>query len=238
MGGIRGVEGRAVIGIDLSPEMLAVAARKPSLAGRLAVADMRALPVGDAAADVAACCFALGYVESVMSTMAELARVARTVVVSDLHPVAVAAGWSRSFRSGSEVYQIRSYPHTLSEIDSAARAAGLEKRWERDAHFEGQEKQFFRGRRERGSVCSGATDSGGFCPLLGKTVILTGTRVAIDEISTTRADLQILNGKIHYRRSGWWRIHRRLRPAAPARPDQRARSSRVQSIPTTGPSHL
>jgi SAM-dependent methyltransferase len=135
--------GASVIGLDLSPNMLAVAARKPSLAGRLAVADMRALPVGDAAADVAACCFALGYVESVMSTLAELSRVARAVVVSDLHPVAVAAGWSRSFRSGSEVYQIRSYPHTLAEIDSAARAAGLEKRWQLDAHFEEQEREFF-----------------------------------------------------------------------------------------------
>jgi SAM-dependent methyltransferase len=136
-------QGASAIGFDLSESMLAVAARKPSLSGRLAVADMRALPVGDPIADVVICSFALGYVESVAATLAELARVARVVVVSDLHPAAVAAGWSRSFRSGLEVYRIRSYPHSFFEIDSAARAAGLEKRWETEARFEAPERHFF-----------------------------------------------------------------------------------------------
>jgi ubiquinone/menaquinone biosynthesis C-methylase UbiE len=136
-------QGAQVTGVDLSPHMLAVAARKPSLAGRLAVADMRALPIADAAADLALCSFALSYVESVPATMAELARVARRVVVSDLHPTATAAGWSRSFRSGADVYSIRSYAHSFAEIENAATAAGLEKHWEVEASFGEPERQFF-----------------------------------------------------------------------------------------------
>jgi len=135
--------GAAVIGFDSSPEMLARAAGKRSLAGRLAVTDMRALPVADAAADLAICSFALGYVESVAAVITELARVARMVVITDLHPMAVSAGWARSFRFGSQIYRIRSYSHSFDCIESAARDAGLQKLWETQAAFDAPEKRFF-----------------------------------------------------------------------------------------------
>jgi SAM-dependent methyltransferase len=136
-------EGAQAVGLDLSPHMLLVAGRKPSLAGRLAVGDMRALPVANNAADLAICSFALGYLASPTGAIAELARIARNVILSDLHPLALAAGWSRSFRSGSHVYSIRSYSHTLCAIDAAARDAGLRMRWSVEAPFGDAEKPLF-----------------------------------------------------------------------------------------------
>jgi len=144
-------EGAEAIAFDVSPGMLAIAAARDSLAGRLAIADMRAIPVADAAADLAICSFALSYVPSVEETIAELARVARSFVVSDLHPLAIAAGWSRSFRCGAQVYRIQSYAHSLPSIEKAARDAGMEKRWELEARFGTPEEHIFRaaGKEER-----------------------------------------------------------------------------------------
>ncbi len=139
-----GSQGAAVVGIDLSSSMLAVARQKPALRGRLAVADMRALPFPDHTADLAICSFALGYVESLTAAMAELARVARRVIVTDIHPLAIAAGWTRSFRSGAGVYRIRSYSHSLTSVDQAINSAGLEKRWEMEVRFGAPEEQLFR----------------------------------------------------------------------------------------------
>ncbi len=137
-------EGANALAFDASPQMLAIAAQKRSLDGRIAIADMSAIPVADAAAEVAICSFALSYVESVGVAIAELGRVARRVVISDLHPLATAAGWSRSFRSGEQVYRIRSYAHSLSSIEKAARDAGMRKCWELEARFGAPEEEIFR----------------------------------------------------------------------------------------------
>jgi SAM-dependent methyltransferase len=137
------VQGAVAIGLDLSRDMLKMAAGKPLLGGRLAVADMCALPIADSAANLAVCSFGLSYVESIDSVIAELARVARKVVISDLHPMAVRAGWARSFRFGSEVYRIRSYSHSFASIDRAATDAGMEKVWEVEASLGMPEERFF-----------------------------------------------------------------------------------------------
>jgi SAM-dependent methyltransferase len=137
------VQGAAAIGLDLSPDMLKIAAAKPPLSGRLAVADMCALPIADGAADLAVCSFGLSYVESIDSVIAELARVARNVVIADLHPMAVRAGWARSFRFGAQVYHIRNFSHSFASIERAARAAGMKKLWDVEASFGMPEERFF-----------------------------------------------------------------------------------------------
>ena len=137
------VRGASVIGLDLSPDMLSFAAGKASLTGCVAVADMRAIPLANRAADLAMCSFGLGYLDSIAGAMAEMARIARRVIVSDLHPAAVAAGWSRSFRAGTRVYEIRSYSHAFDALDDAARAVGFELHWETEAHFGEPERALF-----------------------------------------------------------------------------------------------
>ena len=141
--------GATAIGLDLSPEMLHQAASKPGLQNHLVQADMTALPLRDSAADIAVCSLAIGYLPSVQKFFRELSRVSRRVVVSDLHESAVEAGWQRCFEADGCRYQIEQYEHTVSELDDAAKGAGLRVEWRESAYIGEPEREFFvRARRE------------------------------------------------------------------------------------------
>lgn len=131
------------IGLDLCPEMLAIAATKRGVTGRLACGDICSLPFVYDAADVAVCSFALGYIERLDVAFREMARVARRIITSDLHPDAVRSGWVRSFRAGSERYEIEHYDHSWPRIETCARAAGLRLVWKFEASFGEQERVLF-----------------------------------------------------------------------------------------------
>lgn len=131
------------IGADRCPEMLAVAATKRGVRGRLACADICALPFASHSVDVAVCSFALGYIDRLALAFREMARVARGVITSDLHPDAVRSGWVRSFRTGSDRYEIEHYDHRWPQIEACALAAGLRPTWRIDASFGEQERAIF-----------------------------------------------------------------------------------------------
>ena len=117
------------VGIDLCREMLFQARSKPGVAGRVAQADMRRLPFRDRCADLVLCAFTLAYVEPLERAMAELARVIRPggqLIASDLHPQGYRQGWTRSFRSGPQVYEIEHHSYTAEEWIAAAQDAGLD----------------------------------------------------------------------------------------------------------------
>jgi len=135
--------GARVFGLDKSGPMLAVAADEKTLSGRLAVADMRRLPFAGGCADIAVCSFALSYVEPADEVMQELARAARCVIVSDLHPATIEAGWTRSFRSDDHVYEIAHFSHALKDLEDAAQAAGLARQWCVEACFGEPEREIF-----------------------------------------------------------------------------------------------
>lgn len=81
------LKGARTVAIDVSAAMLA-SAPPPRL-----IADARSLPLADNAFDLVLCTFTFGYVPDCFP---ELARItAKTLVVSDVHPDAVARGWSR-----------------------------------------------------------------------------------------------------------------------------------------------
>jgi len=130
-------------GVDRCPEMLAVAATKRGVKGRLVCADICALPFASRSADVAVCSFALGYVEHLDLAFGEMARVAHCVITSDLHPDAVRSGWVRSFRAGGGSYEIDHYDHEWPQVEVCARAAGLRPVWRVDASFGQQERIIF-----------------------------------------------------------------------------------------------
>jgi SAM-dependent methyltransferase len=136
----RGIRG---FGMDVCAEMLAVAARKPGLVRRLINADLCALPFADDSAGVAICSFALGYVDRLDTAFGEMARVARRIFISDLHPDAARAGWVRSFRAGSGKYEIEHHRHSRARIESCARAANLAPLWTVEAAFGQQERDIF-----------------------------------------------------------------------------------------------
>jgi SAM-dependent methyltransferase len=136
-------QGVRATGIDLCSEMLAVAAAKRGVRERLVCADICALPFASHAMDVAVCSFALGYIERLELAFREMARIARRIITSDLHPDAVRAGWVRSFRSSSGSYEIEHHDHLWDRIESCARAAGLRLSWKLEASFGEPERVLF-----------------------------------------------------------------------------------------------
>jgi ubiquinone/menaquinone biosynthesis C-methylase UbiE len=136
--------GAQVFGFDLCAEMLRVGAAKPGVKGRLAVADAMRIPLRNQSMDLAICSFALGYFPSLAPPLEELARVARRVVLTDLHPLAAASGWKRGFRRNGEAYELEHYRHSEHDLKQCARAAGLAARWRMDAQFEEPERSLFR----------------------------------------------------------------------------------------------
>ncbi len=138
--------GANVAGIDLCPEMLFVAARKPSLRGRNAIADASSLPIADNVSDITLCSFALSYFPSGLQAIREMSRVTRRggrVVIADLHPEAEEAGWKRSFRDAGQVYEIEHQRHAAANLEAAALEFGLRPDWRRDEHFGEPEHEIF-----------------------------------------------------------------------------------------------
>lgn len=113
------------IGVDLTPAMLA---RAKGIAP-VAAADVCALPFADASFDLVWFRLAIGHVEAIGAVYRELARVTRyggTVVVTDFHPAAAAAGHRRNFRDADgRQHDILHYVHEPTTHISAAAAHGL-----------------------------------------------------------------------------------------------------------------
>jgi malonyl-CoA O-methyltransferase len=116
-------------GVDLSPEMLAEGRRNPALAGiELIEGDLRALPLPDRSFDLVWCRLMIGHLAELDRAYAELARVAApgaTVIVTDFHPAAHAAGHRRRFRLADEVLEVTHHPHSIARQLEAARREGL-----------------------------------------------------------------------------------------------------------------
>jgi ubiquinone/menaquinone biosynthesis C-methylase UbiE len=139
-------QGADVAGIDSSWEMLAVAASKPALTGRLILGQAGQLPFGAGAADLVLCSMAINYFPSLEGAFAEMARVVRLggrVVVSDIHPDAIAAGWNRSFRSGGSSYEIDHQTFGIRQMNDAAKQSSLKPAWHFGACFGPSERVIF-----------------------------------------------------------------------------------------------
>src|SRR6185312_13871871 len=124
--------GARVFGIDACHEMIR---RAPVPA---ALADVERIPVADDAFDVVICSFLLAYVPC--GVIAELARVASRVIVSDLHP---GTEWTRSFRAGGTVIHMRHQNHSIDALDDCARQSGLVRECRIEASFGEPERGIF-----------------------------------------------------------------------------------------------
>lgn len=135
-----------VVGLDLCPEMLAVARRKARRAGipiRWGVADLdEPLPLDPESVDVAVCALTLSYLPDPAPALRHVARVLRpggALVCSDRHPhglLAARAASAAAFRRDRAPFlrftdhegrecRVAQTPHPLSALFDAARAAGL-----------------------------------------------------------------------------------------------------------------
>jgi ubiquinone/menaquinone biosynthesis C-methylase UbiE len=130
--------GSDVFGCDACEEMLTEAAKIKSLRGRLALADAERIPFGDSIADLVLCSISLDYFRNVERVLSEFARASKPggfIAVSDLHPDAVASGWTRSFKLGNQRYELEHYARPIQEIDCAASRIGLRSRFCQQVHF-------------------------------------------------------------------------------------------------------
>jgi len=129
------------IGVDLTPEMLA-AGGEPGVAA----ADLRALPFPAASFDVVWCRLVIGHLANAGAAYAELGRVCRpggTVLVTDFHADAVAAGHRRTFRDAAgAVREVEHHVHSSDEQIAMAAAAGLRLTEQRDGRV-GEEMRAF-----------------------------------------------------------------------------------------------
>ncbi len=137
-------EGARVFGFDACREMIIESSRKPGLEGRSAQADVCRIPLANNSVDIALCSFTLGYLPSSLEVLGELARVARCVIVSDLHPEAVNRGWTRSFRAEGERYEMAHHGHSIAQLDAAAKTARLIPAWRSEPSFGEPEREIFR----------------------------------------------------------------------------------------------
>ena len=121
--------GPAVFGVDACKEMLEEAVKFPSLRGHLVSGNAERLPFRTGCADLVVCSLALGYFDDLDCVFAEFARVAApggSIAVSDVHPDALAAGWTRSFSSGAARFELDHYCRSLAQIERSAAGTGLE----------------------------------------------------------------------------------------------------------------
>jgi SAM-dependent methyltransferase len=120
--------GHEVVGIDLTPEMLEVAAAKVPGASFLE-ADLRHVPAEDEHFDLVVCGLALSHLGDPRRTVAELARVLKPggrVAISVLHPFLAYLGWHAPFANAQgERHFVREHPHSHADYLAAFRSAGL-----------------------------------------------------------------------------------------------------------------
>jgi malonyl-CoA O-methyltransferase len=136
--------GAHVVGADFCAPMLSAA---ETVRNRCVVADVLHLPFSDDLADVTVCAFTAGYVESPAHLVNELARITcpgGRIMLSDVHPAALAMGWQRSFRRAGDVYEIEHYTHAVSAYLSAASDRGLKIEHIAEAAFGEPEREIFR----------------------------------------------------------------------------------------------
>lgn len=144
-------------GVDYCAEMLM---RAPGvLSGCLVLANAEDLPFADESADLVICGFALGYFADAGRALREMARIAApgaSVVLSDIHPEAIARGWTRSFRAASGRYEMEHFAHTSRGIYRHAEAAGLAMEAEHNLRFGEQERPIFEqaGKAARFAECT------------------------------------------------------------------------------------
>lgn len=122
--------GHRVLGIDLTPEMLARARpRVPTAA--VARGDLTHLPVADETVDVVVCALALSHLDRVGPVIAELARTLRPggrLVLSDLHPYAAQMGGVAMFRDPDDPQEaawVVTRRHQVSDYVQPALDVGL-----------------------------------------------------------------------------------------------------------------
>lgn len=139
--------GSTVFGVDACEPMLREAEKNRSLGNYLALAEAEHLPFPALTANLVLCSMSLGYFQNLRQVFEEFNRVivpGAHVAISDLHPAAVTAGWTRSFKRDGHQYEFATHFHSIAEIAQAAQAVGFHSRCQQDAYIGESEFAIFR----------------------------------------------------------------------------------------------
>jgi malonyl-CoA O-methyltransferase len=136
-----------VLALDAAAPMAALA---PAPA---VVADALRLPLAASSVEVVIAALVVSHAGDLGAVLGEAARVlcpGGALVLSDLHPVASALGWRRSFDAGGRSVAVEAPPFALPELRGALAAAGLTvDEWREPAIDDRLEPEFRRaGRRD------------------------------------------------------------------------------------------
>jgi SAM-dependent methyltransferase len=122
-------QGHAVVGVDLTLEMLRHAAPETGDGSALVQADLRRIPAASESFELVVCGLALAHVADLPAAVAELGRVLRPsgrLVVSVLHPFQAFLGWHAPFEDAEGQRRfVREYAHSHADYVAAFAAAGL-----------------------------------------------------------------------------------------------------------------
>lgn len=142
---------RRIVGIDWSPEMLALADTQPGSAR--VCADANALPFRQNSFDFALASLMVGDVEHVAGWAAEMARVLRGgghLLFSDFHETWAARGWQRTIRTDNgRTLVVPYWPHLVEDHLRALADAGLTVREIRNVRLTDDTDQRVRAFRNR-----------------------------------------------------------------------------------------
>jgi cytosine/adenosine deaminase-related metal-dependent hydrolase/ubiquinone/menaquinone biosynthesis C-methylase UbiE len=138
---------RTLLGLDLSPEMLARAGAKLCGSASVVCADFGCIPIRNASADLLLCNFVLSYIDDAdhfIRFASELLRPGGSFFLTDVHPeTAATLHWRRGVQVQGRFQEIRTTHRCLSEVVGLCRKAGLELKVQVEPRFGEQERLIF-----------------------------------------------------------------------------------------------
>jgi ubiquinone/menaquinone biosynthesis C-methylase UbiE len=144
---LEGMGPRSLTGVDSSHEMLAEADKNCSPSTILIEADCTSSSLPNKSADCVLASFVLSYIRDLKGFGAECARILRprgTLIISDLHPNTPLYGWRRTFRVEEELFEVATFPYTLSELVTVMGVSGLKLLHLNEAGFGKEQEAIFR----------------------------------------------------------------------------------------------
>jgi SAM-dependent methyltransferase len=117
-----------LVGVDVSAEMLRKLAESHPGAETYQIRSESLAMFEDGELDMVLSNLTIGYVSDLAPLLREWSRVLRaggTVLLTDLHPAALARGAKRTFEMGGREIEIKNHSHPLPSIKELARACGL-----------------------------------------------------------------------------------------------------------------
>jgi cytosine/adenosine deaminase-related metal-dependent hydrolase/SAM-dependent methyltransferase len=220
---------RSLLGADISPQMLLLAAAKLGNNCDLRLGTCTALPFNNGVADLVLSCFVVSYVDDLETFAREIDRVARpgtTIFLTDMHPETEASrNWKRSSAAGDSSNGLQTRGWSLQQITLAFLERGFQLVSLVEPGFGLEERQIFDQCGRSDLYDSAATVPAIYILQLRKhpsstrlkkpvqsitgTVRLTGTRCALGPDAAAPASVSIVGKYIHSIRDRSW-INRRI----------------------------